>query len=100
MADVWSFGGGVDKVERGMPSRRQQLLLNGVAVGGIEVHAHKRKGRDRVVDLSWGVTAITYGPLTLVGEPMTRTWGALEMGAVAVVRRKGKVSTAPVNPTG
>lgn len=70
----WMFGPPVDVIERGMPSRRQQLLLNGVAVGEIEVHAHKRKGKDGIVDLSWGVTAITYGPLSLVGEPITRPW--------------------------
>jgi len=91
---VWTFGAARDKVERGMPSRRQQLMLNGVAVGEIEVHAHKRKGKDRIVDLSWGVTAITYGPLTLIGEPMTRTWGPEVMEPTAGARKKGQASAS------
>lgn len=69
---VWKFGPGEDAQVYGMPSRRQQLFLNGVAVGEIEVHAHRRAGTDKIEDLSWGVTAITYGPLTKVGEPKRR----------------------------
>lgn len=66
--DTWLFGPPIDRIERTMPSRRQQLLLNGIPVGEIEVHAHRRKGKDHVTDLSWGVTAITYGPLSLTGD--------------------------------
>lgn len=68
----WYFGPAEDDVVYGMPSRRQQLFHDGIPVGEIEVHAHRRKGVDKVTDLSWGVTAITYGPLSPVGEPITK----------------------------
>ena len=60
----WTFGPPDDDVVRGMPSRRTVCYHNGKAVGEIEIHTHARKGKDKITDLSWGVTAITYGPLS------------------------------------
>ena len=62
--DVWTFDlGSVTHDDRTMPHARLVCRVNGQAVGEAEVHVHKRKGRDGVVDLSWGATFITYGPL-------------------------------------
>jgi hypothetical protein len=61
--DTYTFAPPDDAIVRGMPSRRQLLLLDGLPIGEIEIHAHRRRGRDATPDLSWGITAITYGPL-------------------------------------
>lgn len=62
--DVWTFDvGSITHDERHLPHVRVVCRLNGKAVGEAEVHIHKRAGRDKVTDLSWGFTAITYGPL-------------------------------------
>lgn len=64
VADEWTFDVGSETHDdRQMPHVRLVCRLNGQAVGEAEVHVHKRKGRDGVVDLSWGSTFITYGPL-------------------------------------
>jgi hypothetical protein len=70
--NLWAFGPPIDAPNWSLPSRRQHLLYNGVPVGEIEVHCHQRRGADGITDLSWGVTAITYGPLSRIGEPITR----------------------------
>lgn len=68
MADVWTFGEPEDDTETYsdgtvVPHRRQVVYRNGVAVGEIELHCHRRRGPDGVTDLSYGVTAIAYGVL-------------------------------------
>ncbi len=64
--NVWSFGPPDDDTHTYadgtvVPSRRQLVFLNGVAVGEIEIHQHRRKGRDYKLDFSAGITVITYG---------------------------------------
>ena len=73
MSDVWSFGTIQDSTETYsdgtvVPHRYQDVLLNGVKVGYVEIHMHKRKGPDGVVDASVGVTSVTYGPLSQTGK--------------------------------
>jgi len=36
------------------------VWLNGVAVGEVEVHMHKRYGPDGQLDVSFGITTIVY----------------------------------------
>jgi len=67
MADVWEFREATDDTTlysdgTSVPHRRQVVLLNGTPVGEIEIHMHKRAGRDKVTDVSFGITAIVYGP--------------------------------------
>ena len=67
MADVWTFAPPIDDVTTyadgtSVPHRDQVVFLNGVAVGQIEIHMHKRKGRDGITDVSFGITTIVYGP--------------------------------------
>lgn len=69
MADIWTFGPAIDSTQTyadgtTVPHRVQLLRLNGVAVGEIEIHAHKRRGPDGITDISYGITAISYGPPT------------------------------------
>ena len=67
MADVWSFGPPKDSSEQYgdgtiVPHRGWVVSLNGVAIGELELHCHKRRGPDGLLDVSYGLTAITYGP--------------------------------------
>ncbi len=67
MSDVWTFGAAKDSQTSyadgtKVPHRDQIVLLNGVPVGELEVHMHKRRGQDGVTDVSFGVTAIVFGP--------------------------------------
>ena len=67
MAYVWSFGPPQDDTTNytdgtTIPHRMQKVYLNDVAVGEIEIHLHKRKGRDGITDVSFGITTIVYGP--------------------------------------
>lgn len=69
MPDVWSFGAIKDDTETYadgtiVPHRYQAVLLNGKEVGYVEIHMHKRKGRDGIVDASFGITNVIYGPVT------------------------------------
>ncbi len=66
MPDVWTFGPPRDDTNdysdgTVTPHRSQKVLLNGVAVGEIEIHMHKRRGPDGVVDTSFGITNIVFG---------------------------------------
>jgi len=67
MADTWTFGKPTDDMQTyadgtAVPHRAQQVLLNGKPVGEIELHCHRRHGADGQVDVSYGLTCITYGP--------------------------------------
>lgn len=65
MADVWEFG-----EERRddsnysdgtiVPHLEVDVLLNGKKVGLVEVHMHKRRGRDGLTDTSFGFTGVVY----------------------------------------
>ncbi len=64
--NVWTFSPPYDDEHTYVdgtvvPSHRQIVYLNGVAVGEIEIHMHRRKGRDGKVDMSFGITCIAYG---------------------------------------
>jgi hypothetical protein len=66
-ADVWTFGTSEDDTTTyadgtTVPHRHQDVLLNGVKVGYVEIHMHKRRGRDRKTDVSFGITTCVYGP--------------------------------------
>jgi len=68
MADIWTFGPAKDDKQTysdgtQVPHREQAVFLNDVEVGELEVHMHKRKGRDGRVDVSFGITTIVYGPV-------------------------------------
>lgn len=68
MADEWTFGPTRDSETTYadgtvIPHRMWSLFLNnGVLVGEIGAHMHRRRGRDGRLDVSWGTTIITYGP--------------------------------------
>lgn len=67
MPDIWTFGPATDSSETyadstQVPHRVWEVLLNGVAVGEMELHLHRRKGKDGVTDTSFGSTFIAYGP--------------------------------------
>ena len=67
MADMWRFGAAKDSAETyadgtTVPHRVQLVLLNEVVIGEIEIHCHRRRGTDGKVDVSYGLTCITYGP--------------------------------------
>ena len=67
MADEWSFGPPMDSTTNYtdgtiVPHRSQKVFFNGVSIGEVEVHMHKRKGRDGITDVSFGITTIVYGP--------------------------------------
>ena len=67
MADVWEFRNpeaGEQRYGDGtiVPHLEVELWHNGKKVGEVEMHMHKRKGRDGVVDTSFGSTHIIYGP--------------------------------------
>ena len=65
--NVWSFGPAkrhqqVYKNGDEVPHLKVKLKLNGVEVGYVEIHTHKRYGRDRKADVSFGFTGVVYGP--------------------------------------
>ncbi len=67
MPDVWEFTEPRDNTSSYadgtiVPHRSQRVLLNGMVVGELEVHMHRRRGRDGVVDVSFGVTSVVFGP--------------------------------------
>ncbi len=66
--DVWGFEEAHDDDQvyadgTTVPHRHWFVTLNGERVGEVEVHMHKRRGRDKVTDFSVGTTSIVYGPL-------------------------------------
>jgi hypothetical protein len=66
-ADIWTFGPPEDDNTTyadgtTVPHRHQAVLLNGVKIGYVEIHMHKRRGRDRKTDVSFGITTCVYGP--------------------------------------
>lgn len=66
-ADVFSFGAPKDDAHTYadgtvVPSRMQHLFLNGVRIGYIEIHMHRRRGRDGRIDVSYGITTVVFGP--------------------------------------
>jgi|WetSurMetagenome_2_1015567.scaffolds.fasta_scaffold286359_1 hypothetical protein len=67
MADVWEFKAPIDSTmdySDGtiVPHRNQVVLFNGVPIGEVEIHMHRRTGKDKVTDVSFGITTIVYGP--------------------------------------
>ena len=67
MSDVWEFAPPKDSATTysdgtSVPHRAWQVLLNGVKVGEAEVHLHKRRGPDGKLDISFGFTAVVFGP--------------------------------------
>lgn len=65
MANVWTFGPPKDGTQTygngdQVPHRGWMVWLNGVAVGEVEVHMHKRYGPDGQLDVSFGITTIVY----------------------------------------
>jgi hypothetical protein len=75
---VWTFGPPEDDSEdysdgTVVPHRKQIVYLDGVPVGEIEIHMHRRMGPDKTPDLSYGLTAVTYGPLP-TGKTRPDTW--------------------------
>lgn len=67
MADLWTFGPvkeHEDNYADGtvVPERTWAVLLNGEAVGEVNVHLHKRRGRDKITDLSVGITVVAFSP--------------------------------------
>lgn len=67
MADQWTFGPARDSVTTYadgtvVPHRTWQLFLNGVLVGEIDTHMHRRRGGDGKLDTSFGFTSIVYSP--------------------------------------
>ncbi len=73
MPSEWTFGDPHDDDKSYadgtvVPSRRWAVYLNGVEVGEVEVHMHKRQGRDKVTDASFGFTGVIFGPLTTTGN--------------------------------
>ena len=66
-APVFTFGPPRDNTREladGMvlPEREWLVYLNGRAIGEVEVHLHRRRGRDGKLDVSFGLTAVVYGP--------------------------------------
>lgn len=66
--EIWTFGHPHDSMQTyadgtQVPHRGFKVLLNGEPVGEIEIHMHKRRGRDGETDVSFGVTNIVYGPI-------------------------------------
>ncbi len=65
MVDVWTFGAPQDGAQTysdgtTVPHRYQDVLLNGIKVGYVEIHLHERHGRDHDVDTSFGFTGVVY----------------------------------------
>jgi hypothetical protein len=66
MKDIWAFGPPEDDTSdysdgTVVPHRNQKVYFNGVPVGEIEIHMHKRRGTDKITDVSFGITTIVYG---------------------------------------
>jgi len=53
---TYADGTQVDHVEHA-------TYFNGVKQGYVEIHFHKRRGRDGVPDMSVGITVVQFGPL-------------------------------------
>lgn len=71
---TWTFGPAEDSTDvladgTQLPHRRQVVYLDGQPVGEIEIHLHRRYGPDKQLDLSYGITVITYGPLSPRATP-------------------------------
>lgn len=67
MADTWAFGAAKDSSDTyadgtTVPHRVWQVFLNGDPVGEMELHLHRRRGRDGQTDTSFGSTFVAYGP--------------------------------------
>lgn len=67
MNDVWTFGKPLDSTHNYadgtiVPHRDQVVYLNSVPIGELEIHMHKRRGDDGLLDVSFGITTIVYGP--------------------------------------
>ena len=63
--DIWTFGVPKDSSETYsdgtvVPHRYQDVLLNGVKIGYVEIHMHERHGPDQNVDSSFGFTGVIY----------------------------------------
>lgn len=66
--NIWTFGKAKTKQQTykngdQVPHLYVDVLLNGVKVGYTEIHMHKRYGRDRKPDASFGFTGVIYGPV-------------------------------------
>lgn len=64
---AWTFGPPRDSTETvgdgtTLPGRYQDVLLDGVKVGYVEIHMHRRSGPDKLTDVSFGFTGVAYGP--------------------------------------
>lgn len=59
--DAWHFGQPTDELNQNGASRTQQLFLNGIPVGRIELRTRRRTGTANGTELSWTVTAVCYG---------------------------------------
>jgi hypothetical protein len=67
MGDVWAFSDPVDETQEYadgtlVPHREMGVYLNGKKIGELEVHMHRRRGRDGRADVSFGMTAVVFGP--------------------------------------
>lgn len=59
--DAWHFGQPTDSLDQNGIHRIQQLFLNGIPIGRIELHARRRTGTANGTEVSWTVTAVCYG---------------------------------------
>lgn len=71
MADLWEFRNVELEPDHAtyadgtvVPGLDADLYLNGVKVGYVNVHMHKRRGRDGRTDTSFGFTGVIYSPPT------------------------------------
>jgi len=65
MTNSWKFGVPFDDFQTysdgtSIPHRMQKVFLNDVEVGEIEIHMHRRLGKDKTVDVSFGITTVVY----------------------------------------
>lgn len=65
MINSWKFGEPFDSFQTYadqtvVPHRMQKVFLNDVEVGEVEIHLHKRLGKDGKVDVSFGITTVVY----------------------------------------
>ncbi len=68
MGDVWEFDPPVDSKTTYadgtvVPHRSWTVKLNGVVIGEIDIHTHKRLGPDGKTDVSYGATMVVFGPV-------------------------------------
>lgn len=73
MVDIWTFGPAKDSTETysdgtSVPHRFQDVYLNGMKIGYVEIHMHKRRGTDATTDVSFGITNVVYGPVPESGS--------------------------------